>query len=330
LNRLSTKSRPILRNKRVVRTVMSKATTRPVSFSTCPEGISKELWALLPQGRPSYIPADLVKQITAKLSIDVETLQVQLLPVVRTLAQCDISDFQVAAIAMGASGSLYGGHNVEFPALHRSCDIHAEQHAMALAHTNKEDHIKTIVLNVIPCGFCRQFLMEVYRGKDIEIVLAQDDKRTRFLLSSLLPNAFTPTELIPGLSGALKNYNYENSVVDTSNCGTVTPLIEVAVEALKRSYCPYYKSPAGCAVQAGDVVVSGSLIENAAHNPEMNPAQAAVINLLSKGVHWKEVTKIVLVEGKGQKYSQRDIVALYAKNEMPKAKFEYITVDIKS
>ena len=62
---------------------------------------------------------------------------------------------------------------------------------------------------------------------------------------------------------------------------------EAAASALKcadESYSPYTRCPAGLAIITDNGVYCGGIVENAAHNPTLQPLQAAFINARFQGL----------------------------------------------
>lgn len=113
-------------------------------------------------------------------------------------AYAPYSSFHVGAALLGTDGSITEACNVEnaaFPA--GTC---AERAALATAVARG---VRTFRLMVIassadeptpPCGMCRQALIEF--SPELEIVsVTRSGKEARWLLSDLLPHAFTPRSL---------------------------------------------------------------------------------------------------------------------------------------
>ena len=57
-----------------------------------------------------------------------------------------------------------------------------------------------------------------------------------------------------------------------------------ALAAARGSYSPYRKAPSGVALVSVRGVHAGGCVENAAHNPTLQPLQAAFANALFDGV----------------------------------------------
>lgn len=64
-----------------------------------------------------------------------------------------------------------------------------------------------------------------------------------------------------------------------------------ALEAAKSSYSPYTKCPSAVALLSDYGLHCGGIVENAAHNPTLQPLQAAFINARIDGLtNYSEVT----------------------------------------
>lgn len=57
-----------------------------------------------------------------------------------------------------------------------------------------------------------------------------------------------------------------------------------ALKSADESYTPYTRCPAGVAIISDRGVHSGGIVENAAHNPTLQPLQAALINARFEGL----------------------------------------------
>ena len=108
-------------------------------------------------------------------------------------AYAPYSNFQVGAALLMESGKTYTGCNVEFSDF---LALHAEVNAIGSAVDNGEKDIQAVVVYstssppVLPCGSCRQKLLEfsLMFKHDIKIVAFNNqNERIEKLLSELLP-----------------------------------------------------------------------------------------------------------------------------------------------
>ena len=60
--------------------------------------------------------------------------------------------------------------------------------------------------------------------------------------------------------------------------------VAAALEAARRSYSPYTRCPSAVALITPGGIHSGGIIENAAHNPSLQPLQAALIQARMHGI----------------------------------------------
>ena len=123
----------------------------------------------------------------------------------RAWSGCCISKFDVGAAALGASGAVYLGTNVELESGQQlQQTVHAEQFVVANAHHNRESGLRLLATNVPPCGHCRQFLNELYDADALRVHVGTHPSMLPLpaLLLSLAP-ALLLLPLAPALLWAL-------------------------------------------------------------------------------------------------------------------------------
>ncbi len=107
-------------------------------------------------------------------------------------AYAPYSGFHVGAALLCSDGSIYTGVNVENASY--GAALCAERSAVASAVSDGNRKFNAIAVfspdgNAIPCGICRQVLLEF--GSDIDVVLKDDDGSLRVTeISRLLPEGF--------------------------------------------------------------------------------------------------------------------------------------------
>src|SRR4030081_3775653 len=111
--------------------------------------------------RPPVISAADAQARAAERALSLEQLVLELLPWAEAYTSPPISNFRVGAIALGRSGALYAGANLEFPGQSLSFTVHAEQAAVYNAWLHGETGVTLIASTAHPCGYCRQFLNEL-------------------------------------------------------------------------------------------------------------------------------------------------------------------------
>lgn len=116
----------------------------------------------------------------------------------RQQAYCPYSRYKVGAVAVGASGKVYTGANVENASF--GLTVCAERVAIMKAVTSGEQSVKAVYVCARmpnPCGACRQVMSEFMRP-EAAVVLVSADSRGKVrrvecqTLRTLLPHAFSP------------------------------------------------------------------------------------------------------------------------------------------
>jgi cytidine deaminase len=208
-----------------------------------------------------------------------------------------VSKFRVAAAALGASGDVHMGVNVEFANTPLSNTIHAEQFLVIGALQRGETKLVRLATSAPPCGFCRQFLNELPDGGDMLCQICSDGEPHRVSaslpssaapqqLAELLPRSFGPADLfaVPDASNNILNSSRHHNLVQPTQVSTSDSLAAAALAAANRSYCPYSHRAAGIALETADGQVhSGWSLENAAYNPTLSPLAGAIVALMCNG-----------------------------------------------
>jgi cytidine deaminase len=191
-----------------------------------------------------------------------------LLPLAATFSIAPISGFHVGAVAVGASGALYLGSNLEFTGAPLSATLHAEQSAVLNAWMHGESKLQALTISAAPCGYCRQFLWELSNAPTLPIIVGQ----TQTTLSQLLPMPFGE----PRQSG--------QGLLDSppSKLQSTTPIKQTtaqrAINAAQHSYTPYTHTPEGFVIKCADGQhFTGRTAENIAFNPSV-PAVLSALN----------------------------------------------------
>lgn len=197
------------------------------------------------------------------------------------------SNFGVGAVALGESGTAYVGYNMEFTNVPLNFTIHAEQCSVINAWHNREKSLTMIVTNVIPCGFCRQFLTELPNSQSL-LILTEGYEVVP--LSSLLLHPFTPSAL--AIDASKESFLQYNEVLELSsdvNIESLSPSVKKLLESvlhdgISRSYSPKNSSgrnPSAVALlDSADRVHVGAYLENVAFNPSVSPLFVALVKLV--------------------------------------------------
>jgi cytidine deaminase len=239
--------------------------------------------------RPPFLSPTDVRERAAERTLSLEELVLELLPWAEAYASPAISNFRVGAVALGLSGALYAGANLEFPGESLSFSVHAEQAAVYNAWVHGEAGVTLIASTAAPCGYCRQFLNELSTANELRVMLPGGPAVP---LATLLPSAFGPRDLgLPG--GLMQPVTRSLQLAEPS----ADPVAAAALVAASAAYAPYSGTYAGVALRTADGTVhQGRYAENAAFNPSLSPLQGALIALALAGGSYAVIEAAVLVE----------------------------------
>lgn len=244
---------------------------------------------------PFVIEKAKVDAIVFEKDITVEDLLQQLVTVAKLYARPSISGYKVGVAALGESGNIYLGVNLELAGQPLNEAVHGEQFLVVNARNHGEKRLVAIALSAAPCGHCRQFLHEMGGGDQLLIITPNNLDKT---LASLLPESFGPENL--GVSSSLMQVSEEIHSFDGEDL-----LVKKALQAAITSYAPYSESKSGVAIQTKDgSIYTGSYLENVAFNPSLSPLQAALVALVVGGKEYDEITRVVLAEKESARISQ--------------------------
>ena len=244
-------------------------------------------------GSVAVVAADEVQALCEATGVEVEALALALLDVAKRWSLAPVSNFNVGAVALANSGTLYLGSNIEFPGLPLSQTVHAEQSAIYQAAAHGESGLELIATSAAPCGFCRQFMLELPQPRP-RLLLADRPGTEPVELESLIPSAFDPTSLgrAPQLMRAP-----QHSLRFVGQGEAPGELARQALAAAASSSASYSGSLAGVALETGDGrIYAGAVAESAAYNPTLAPMQAGLIHAHHEGARLSEIREAVLVE----------------------------------
>jgi cytidine deaminase len=267
-------------------------------------------------------PASTVEALVKSENTSVDELMLRLLPLAQTYSRAPISNFFVGVVARGASGSLYLGANIEIPSQCLGFAVHAEQSALSNAYMNSEQSVPSLaVVGGAPCGHCRQFMEEMSPAGEMQILIPNLPPAK---LASILPAAFGPAAL-GATQGALPIQKTNLALIG----GASDAVTAAALDAARRSYAPYSKSTAGVAIRTtGGRIFQGCYIENVAFNPSLSPLQTALVQLISAGQAYSDISAVTLVEMQGAKISQRAVTETVLGAIAPQVKLEVVRTGV--
>jgi cytidine deaminase len=261
------------------------------------------------------IPSADVSSMARSENTSVDNLMLQLIPLARSYSRAPISNFFVGVVVRGESGGLYIGANIEIPRQCLGFAVHAEQSALSNAYMHSEKSVTALAVGGAPCGHCRQFIDEM--SPDGEIMILTPDKAPA-KLSTILPAAFGPAAL--GMTqGAFPVRETGLALVKESTDSVAM----AALDAARKSYAPYSKSPSGVAIRSSSGrIYRGAYIENVAFNPSLSPMQTALAGMIRAGEPYAAIAGVVLVEVQEAKISQRAVTETVLTAIAPAAKLE--------
>ena len=178
-----------------------------------------------------------------------------------------ISSFYVGAIAVGRSGKLYLGANMEFQGVPLSASLHAEQSAILNAWMHEERELVALHVSETPCGHCRQFMRELSNPSNLKIYC----KGQTFQIEDLLPGAFGDNRK--------KGHGLLDSMATNLESVKTKPHTrsQHAINAAQCSYAPYSESPEGFVAECIDGhFFSGRAAESIAFNPSVSGVVVAL------------------------------------------------------
>jgi cytidine deaminase len=250
--------------------------------------------------------------------MSLDDLMLSLLPLAQSYARPPISNFFVGVVVRGASDTLYLGSNIEIPGQCLGFAVHAEQSALSKAYMNSEQSVTALaVVGGAPCGHCRQFMEEISpNGKMLILVPGKPPVK----LASILPDAFGPAAL-GATHGALPVRTAKLELIRSAS----EALTMAALDAARRSYAPYSKSPAGVAIRGRQGrIYQGCYIENVAFNPSLSPLQTALVQLIAARETYSAISAVTLVEVQGATISQRTVTEAVLASVAPEVKLEVV------
>ena len=217
-----------------------------------------------------------------------DALLAALIPVAAAFARPPLSNVFVGAVARGASGAIHCGANLEFAGTSLWHSLHAEQAAVAQAWAAAESGIDALAVGTVPCGLCRQFLLELGDPANLAVLVAGTPRAT---LAEMLPHGFGPAAL--GRPGGLLGCAPPMLALEGRD---QDPLTLAALDAAQRSYAPYTGAAAGIALKLrSGAVVDGSYAESVAHNPSLAPLAMALSRRVFAGLEADEIAAATLV-----------------------------------
>lgn len=249
------------------------------------------------------IPRNAREVLESCFHLETTALLEQLTVVAQNLAVPVISVFHVGAVALGVSGDVYMGPNLEMcSGLYASnlCGfhyvIHAEVAAVLCAFSHGERELCSLHISHMPCGHCRQFLTELPNYQDITVWTPQMKEIMK--LGDLLPHSFGPADL--GKSVTLLTSDELNPIglaADSEARSWDLQLAEEVELAAQLAYAPYTSSFAGAVLRLADgQYFRGACVESCAFNPSVTPLSVSLVALFARGGRVEDIVAACLAE----------------------------------
>ncbi|GIL51139.1 hypothetical protein Vafri_7206 [Volvox africanus] len=276
------------------------------------------------------IPAAEVRQLLDARGNNFEELLFSLITPASKLARPPISGYFVGAVALGGSGNVYVGVNIEFPGAPLNNSIHAEQCLLVNCLHSGETSMQALAVSAAPCGHCRQFYAEIKDADALEYIFGLDAKPK--FLADLLPERFGPSDLQdepfplllePQSNPVTWNLDAEAIVALRADDQEFQRAATEALVEARQCYAPYTSCYSGAAlITTSGQVYSGGYIESAAYNPSLSPFHSTVVDAVTHfGLPTYDlIHEVVLAERPGALVQHADNIRLLLNRIAPSAK----------
>ncbi len=224
-------------------------------------------------------------------------MMLMLLDVASSLAQTPVEGEHIGAVAEGQSGGLYLGAPLSWRGGEIRFSTHGVQAAVLNAWNQGELSVTSLMVEVLPCACCRQFLRELKDWKTLKILQAVDGPL------SLQKGEMKATGLgLEGLRADGIKAKLMGEPKRTMGVGKMSTndLIKLAATSAAASYAPYSRNYAGVALRTrrGDMH-HGCYVETRESVAGILAIEAALMDLVIGGGQPTDVNEIVLVETRG-------------------------------
>ncbi|KAJ4462451.1 putative cytidine deaminase [Paratrimastix pyriformis] len=223
--------------------------------------------------RPSfYYPPEQVLTMKERFHLETPELLRLMVQVIRQFAVVPISNFRVGAAALGSSGAIYCGVNMEWTRVAFAQTVHAEQCCLTNAWHHREPRILMLAASEPPCGHCRQFMNELCGCENLQVISKDSAPMP---LHDLLPKDFGPAALeMRGIDATWQG----PALRPVGSPKVPADLLQAALEAAQRAHVPYGTGPSGSRSTPLRHLL-GCPLENAAYNPTFSPLQVALVRM---------------------------------------------------
>ena len=224
----------------------------------------------------------------------------------KTFSVPQVSGRQIGVVAVGQSGRVYLGTNIEIKGSAPSDVVHGEAFAVTLAKAYGEKGLKHMILSAPGCGSCRQIMREG-GSDDTQVYFKSFDGKQAYQLTlgQMLPHPFsyanaTMNMYSPPNLELMKGYR---------RFAQPNPLTQRAADLAEGSYLNKAgKRWAGLAITLKPPytthgIMGGNVTTISGPNPTITPMQEVLIKLAAQKIPFNAIDKATMAEPADAEYS---------------------------
>ena len=224
----------------------------------------------------------------------------------KTFSVPQVSGRQIGVVAIGESGRVYLGTNIEIKGSAPSDVVHGEVFAVTLAKAYGEKGLKHMILSAPGCGSCRQVMREG-GSEDTQVYFKAFDGKQAYQLSlgQMLPhpfsyatatmNMYTPPNL--ELMKGYRRYAQPNTLTHRASDLAEASYLNKAGKrwaGLAITLKPPYNTHG---------ILGGNVTTISGPNPTISPMQEVMIKLAAQKIPFTAIDKATMAEPSDAEYS---------------------------